>query len=125
MGTKRKGGRTMQCMKCGKDTVDNQVFCPSCLQTMEAYPVKPGAVVNLPSHKATAETKKPAHRKRAMTPDEQIAYLQKHLRYYRILGWILAILLLASSGILLYETISPDRPVIGQNYTIDTGMDLD
>ena len=115
----------MQCMKCGKDTVAEQVFCPSCLQMMEAYPVKPGAVVNLPSRKPTADSKKTIHRKRPMTPDEQIAYLQRHLRYSRIIGWILAILLLASSGILLYETISPDRPVIGQNYTIDTRMDLD
>ena len=115
----------MQCMKCGKDTADHQVFCPSCLQMMEAYPVKPGVVVNLPIRKVSAEVKKTSHRRRTMTPDEQIAYLQKHLRHSRILGWILAILLLASSGMLLYETIGPDRPVIGQNYTIDTNMDLD
>lgn len=112
----------MYCLKCGKDTTGEQVFCDSCLQAMEAYPVKPGTPVNLPNKKSNTDPKKTSHRKRPMTADEQIANLAKHLRRSRFLGLILAVLLLAASALLLYEVLNPDGPVIGQNYTIDTTM---
>ena len=110
----------MQCMKCGKDTTAERIFCDGCLQVMEAYPVKPGAIVNLPRQKTAVESKKVSYRKRILTADEQIATLQKHLRHARIFAWIMAGLLLASSGMLVYEIMNPDGPVIGLNYTIDT-----
>ena len=115
----------MQCMKCGKDTPAEQIFCDDCLQAMEAYPIKPGTVVNLPRQRTSVELKKTVHRKRILTADEQIANLQKHLRHARILAWLLAILLLASSGMLVYEIVNPDGPVIGLNYTIDTSPGTD
>ena len=115
----------MQCMKCGKDTTGEQIFCDSCLLAMEAYPVKPGTVVNLPRQKTSAENKKALYRKRILTADEQIANLQKHLRNTRIFAWIMAVLLLASSGMLVYEMLNPDGPVIGLNYTIDTTTGTD
>ena len=42
----------MGCMKCGRDVQEGQIFCVSCLETMEKYPVKINAPVNLPSRKA-------------------------------------------------------------------------
>lgn len=115
----------MHCLKCGKDTSGEQVFCDRCLQAMEAYPIKPGTAVNLPKKQTGPDAKKPVHRKRPLTTDEQIAVLHKHLRRSRIFGFILAALLLATSGLLLYEIINPDGPVIGLNYTIDTTMGSD
>lgn len=115
----------MYCLKCGKDTQQDQVFCDSCLQTMEAYPVKPGTVVNLPKQDPMAAAKKSSHRKRLMTPDEQVIYLRKHLRRSRAFALILAALLVLSSGMLLYEILNPDAPVIGKNYTIDTTRETD
>lgn len=115
----------MYCLKCGKDTTGEQVFCDNCLQAMEAYPIKPGTAVHLPKTHATVEVKKTAHRKRPLTPDEQIASLQKHLHRSRVLGLLLAALLLVASGLLVYEILNPDGPIIGLNYTIDTTMGTD
>ena len=115
----------MQCMKCGKDTTGEQIFCDSCLRVMEAYPVKAGSAVNLPRQKTPAEYKKAVARKRIATTDEQIANLQKHLRNTRIVAWIMAVLLLAASGMLVYEMLNPNAPVIGLNYTVDTTTGTD
>lgn len=115
----------MQCMKCGKETVSQQIFCEQCLLNMQAYPIKPGTVVNLPRQKPAAESKKASARKRPSNVDEQITNLQKHLRRARIIAIVLATLLLASSGMLMYEIMNPDGPVIGLNYTIDTTMGND
>ena len=115
----------MNCLKCGKDTTAGQVFCDSCLDSMDSYPVKPGTAVTLPAKRPSADTKKSAYRKRSMTPDEQITLLQKQLRRSRIFGLILAFLLLAVSAVLLYEVLNPETSIIGQNYIIDTTLGTD
>ena len=38
----------MNCMKCGVEIPEQQVFCDHCLQIMEQYPVKPDAHIHLP-----------------------------------------------------------------------------
>lgn len=115
----------MECLKCGKDTTGEQIFCDKCQENMDAYPIKPGTVVTLPAKKIAMDTKKPVYRRRPLTSDEQIAVLHKQLRRSRIYGFILTVLLLAASGLLVYEIMNPGGPIIGQNYTIDTTMGTD
>ena len=38
----------MYCLKCGRDTKSEQVFCNDCLAVMDAYPVKPDTAIHLP-----------------------------------------------------------------------------
>ena len=115
----------MECMKCGKNTSDHQVFCDDCLQVMERYPVKPGTPITLPKTSSPTAAKKAAHKKRTLAPDEQVIYLRKHLRRARRFSLLLALLLLAASAMLLYEALSPSGPNIGKNYTIDTTQGTD
>ena len=90
----------MFCLKCGKETQENQVFCETCLQVMDQYPVKPDAAIHLPDRQRSY-LKKTAHRKRVPTQDEVIARLKKT---NRCLIWSLAILLLIVlvAGTVLY-----------------------
>ena len=37
----------MQCMKCGMEVPEGQVFCNGCLEVMDKYPVKPGTPVHI------------------------------------------------------------------------------
>lgn len=115
----------MECIKCGKSTSEKQVFCDDCLQVMDQYPVKPGTPITLPKSASQPSAKKPAHKKRVLTPDEQVVYMRKHLRRARAFSLLLALLLLAASGMLLYEALSPSGPIIGKNYTIDTTQQTD
>ena len=82
----------MYCLKCGKDTKKEQVFCDSCLQGMLPYPVKPDVVVNIP-HREPMVIKKQSGRKRPQSPEEQVVQLRKTARGLAWLALILFLLL--------------------------------
>ena len=48
----------MDCLKCGKETEEKNVFCADCLAVMARYPVKPGTPVQLPRRATPAPEKK-------------------------------------------------------------------
>lgn len=91
----------MRCIKCGKDTQDNHVFCESCLTVMDAYPVKPDTAIHLPNRQETA-VKKAAPRKRVLTPEEQMERLKKAHRRLRWYFLILLLLFIASLAAVAY-----------------------
>ncbi len=113
----------MICMKCGRDVEEGQVFCPSCLDTMKRYPVKPGIAVQLPHRTDSPAPKKPSV-KRRQTPnqEDQIHRLKKRIRTLAFL-WLVTLLLLAAT---IYPTVEffLGKPFYlpGQNYStiIDT-----
>ena len=115
----------MNCLKCGRDTTQDQVFCDRCLEIMDAYPVKPGTPVHLPHWESLDAAKRQNHRKRALSQEEHILLLRKHLRRMRICAGILALVLCLATAMLLYEILTPNSQVIGQNYTIDTTQQTD
>ena len=70
----------MNCIKCGVNVPENQVFCDSCLADMEKYPVKPDITVTLPQRKTAAVSKKKNRRQRTTPPEEQLRRLKFKLR---------------------------------------------
>ena len=88
----------MRCIKCGKETQDNHVFCESCLVVMDKYPVKPDTAIHLPNRQEGAVTKKPPSKKKALPPEEQLLRLKKANRRLHLWFWILLLLLLACLG---------------------------
>lgn len=59
----------LNCLKCGREIEEGQVFCNDCLVQMAKYPVKPGTAVQLPSRGSAARFKEgsfpPPHQGRA------------------------------------------------------------
>ena len=82
----------MFCLKCGKETKGEQVFCDSCLQVMDAYPVRSDTPIHLPNREAHP-SKKQVHRKKAIPLEEQIQQLKGTNRRLAltVLGLILAL----------------------------------
>ena len=115
----------MNCMKCGTETPEGQVFCDHCLSVMEQYPVKPGTHIHLPKRmEVTEPPKKVAKKKRPPTLEEQNAALKLKVLRLRLLAVILAFVICVVSGFLalsLYQQFS--TPSTGRNYTIDITMD--
>ena len=107
----------MYCMKCGRQTQEDQVFCDSCLETMERYPVKPGTVISLPQRNTPAQEKKSTHRKEPSAA-EQLAQLRRMIRWLTVIIAVLSFLLCATAVMLIrmLDTQTPAR-TIGQNYT--------
>lgn len=112
----------MGCMKCGRDTVEERIFCDTCLEVMKRYPVKPGIAIQLPKHKDGYPSKRAAapRRRQAPTMEEIIRRLRKQVRNLVIL-WLITLLLAAA---MVYPTVrfvqDLDMHKIGQNYSTFT-----
>ena len=110
----------MGCLKCGETTQAEHVFCPTCMEVMQRYPVKPDTAVSIPRRETPSAERKPVSRAEP-TPKQQLARLRA------IVKWLLAVivilsLLLCLVGVMLIRTL--DQPSgnsnIGRNYTTNT-----
>ena len=111
----------MQCLKCGKETEENQVFCNSCLESMEQYPVKCTAPVHLPERKPDHVPKKIPRKKWMFSVEEQIGHLKTTIRRLVITVVILSLIVLLGAGFIgkvLYD-IHMQR-LTGKNYAVET-----
>lgn len=105
----------MNCMKCGRETHEDSVFCQDCLVEMQKYPVDPGTVVLLPRRKEGASVKKMPKR-HAPSPEERLAVLQKRvtLLFVLLAACIVAIVLMFQPTM---HYILDEHYEIGQNYS--------
>ena len=105
----------MNCMKCGKETVGDEIFCPECQELMKKYPVKPGIAVHIPTQPA----KKQAHHRRVLiTPEEQVRKLTKKVH-------ILTLLFTLACGVAVFFALmafdyleKTNMRLPGQNYSV-------
>lgn len=111
----------MQCLKCGKETENERTFCPSCMEDMEKYPVKPGTPVQLPIRPGGAANRKPPARKRPNIGEkEQIAKLGHKVKVLDTLLMVMVAALMVVTLLLVQQYYkTPDRPT-GQNYSTVT-----
>ena len=105
----------MYCMKCGRDTDEDHVFCESCRENMLLHPVDPGTAIHLPNRTVR---KKAAPKKRPIPPEEQIQNLRRSLRRTRGFALILLVILIMTAVIFVHQLTGAEAPLIGQNYTI-------
>lgn len=106
----------MNCMKCGKEIHEPQVFCDACLASMNAYPVKPDAHVQIPVRPSAGG--KAAAKKEPVTPEQQILHLRRQSKHLFI-ALLCSVLALALSVFLLFRISAPE-PVPdnkGKNYS--------
>lgn len=87
----------MVCMKCGKNTEKERMFCAHCLEVMEAYPVKPDVHIQLPTRDKSAAPKKQTRKVRIDPKDAKIVTLRRQVR----LLWVVVIALLLAIAVLL------------------------
>ena len=107
----------MNCMKCGRELKEQQVFCARCLSEMARYPVKPNTVVQLPVHRPAPAVKKP-HRKPEVKPEETIRHLQTRIHWLLILLVVLLLLLATAVNFIMFGSRRQEPgQQIGQNYT--------
>ena len=104
----------MSCMKCGKDTENGQAFCARCLESMEAYPVKPDVHIQLPVRAGEEIHKKQARKSRASRNRRQAASLRKQIRWMWVVIVLLVLALAASMG---RDVVIPEYKEPGKNYT--------
>ena len=113
------GGADMQCLKCGKETKSEQIFCDRCLASMEAYPVKPDVHIQLPKQTDRDLSKKSAKKRRAPSLEEQLVSLRRKNRRLIALLLVLVLLLGGAFYLLLHPHVSTEDADDGKNYTFE------
>lgn len=115
----------MNCMKCGRETAEDQIFCDLCLEEMERYPVRPGTVILLPRRRTEAAPRKPvSRRKQTLSPEEQIRTLKKLSRRLAAAVIVLLALLAATSYFAVLHLLEGDSTFLpGQNYSSVTASE--
>ena len=112
----------MNCMKCGRETKDDAVFCEECLEHMARHPVPANTLVYVPSEKDRAAVKKhSASHPVVVSAEDQIKRLNKRVH---TLSLFLAV---ALGAVVFFGLLSVDAlhelsvaDFMGKNYTIIT-----
>ena len=111
----------MNCMKCGRETRADAVFCEECLEHMDRHPVPPNTLVYVPTEKDRAAVKKQVSVRSEPTPEEQVKRLSRRVH---AMGLLLALTLGAAVffGLLSLDTLHELNMTnfIGKNYTAIT-----
>jgi len=105
----------MKCLRCGRETASDHVFCDTCIQIMDQYPVNPSTPVILPKRTETVSARKTSRRK-AIPLDEQVVLLRSRIRLLFILLTAMTLLCI----LLIYPAVRylmEDHFLPGQNYT--------
>ncbi len=107
----------MNCIKCGVEIKEPQVFCESCLAEMEQYPVKPNVTVTLPQRPKESAAKRRSRRHKYTKPEDMIRHLKSQRR---ILVFALVIALagftVVSAMMMHFLRNREEEPQKGQNY---------
>ena len=110
------GVRRLNCLRCGREIEEGQVFCHDCLLQMAKYPVKPGTPVLLPSHGGDAVSRKVHPRRRKAAAEEQLKALRVRVRVLSALLTLCVVLLIVLS-VVTFRYMSASRLLPGQNYS--------
>ena len=114
----KMGGVAVNCMKCGRETTADAVFCDDCLDHMARHPVPANTLVYVPNDKDRAAVKKSSAVLPVITAEEQVKRLTRKVHG---LGLLLA---LALGAVVFFALLSADAlhelsvsDFIGKNYT--------
>lgn len=107
----------MNCLKCGREVEENQVFCADCLLDMEKHPVKPGTVVFLPRNRDASLKKIYSRRRVAPSPEEQVKQLKKRVRIFSFLLAVMIALSVFFGWFAVQYFLENDPLLPGQNYS--------
>jgi hypothetical protein len=96
----------MNCIRCGREIEEPNVFCEECLQEMEKQPVNPGTPIQLPVHGDCSDPKRARFRLAESKWTDKIFRLK-----YIIVFLIILIVLLAAAlalCICMLLNVTPD-----------------
>ena len=105
----------MYCVKCGRETREEDIFCQDCLLEMDKYPVQPGTVVLLPRRKESSAVKKTP--KRHTPSSEEIIADLRHQRSVLLLLLVACIIAIALMFKPTMHYVLDEHYEIGQNYS--------
>ena len=107
----------MNCLRCGNEIPEGQMFCEGCREFMEKDPVPEDAVVLIPRRE---NPERRVNRKGSLSTDEKLELSQRKVKRLRALTILLLLLLGFSIGSNAYLLEKNRKPAVGQNYSTVT-----
>lgn len=105
----------MNCLKCGRELREGQVFCDICMESMENDPVKINTAVLIPSQPPKITT---SYRRPVINPEEEMKRLQKVnqnlILWVILLGVTVVLLALA----MFHQEVLDVVDDLGRNYSV-------
>ena len=109
----------MNCLKCGKETKETQVFCPHCLEGMKAYPVKSDTHVHLPTRTPKPAVRRRRFKRRSISTEEQLQNSKKTIRTLLSLILLLSLIVAFLGATLAHALRNQETSNLGKNYTYE------
>ena len=106
----------MNCLRCGNEIPEGQMFCQGCREYMEQDPVPQDAVVMIPRR----DMDRRGNRKVSLSTDEMLDISRRKVKRLRALAILLLLLLGFSIASNVYLLEKNRKPVVGQNYSTVT-----
>ena len=108
----------MNCMKCGREVDEGQVFCDTCVGCMEHEPIKMNTPVLIPAQ----PPKKSSPRRPVINPEEEVKRLEKlNQNLFLILVLMFTTILLLLAYVFNQEVLQAVEE-LGRNYhVVETG----
>ena len=104
----------MQCLRCGRETEGEQVFCFLCEAVMVKHPVKPNTVVTIPERSVRLRRSAP---RKPQPPEDDTDQLRRTILQLRLWICMLMAALMLCVGVLTWQELHrEEKPAIGQNY---------
>ena len=105
----------MQCLRCGRETENDHVFCFLCESVMVKHPVKANTVVTIPERSVRHRNNAPRKQQRV---EEDTDQLHRTILQLRLWVCMLMAALMLCVGVLTWQELNrDDSHAIGQNYT--------
>ena len=104
----------MNCMKCGREVEEGQVFCQECLAQMETEPIR----ISTPVHIPRQPSKGAAVHRPGFHPDEEIKRLERSNERLRIWVILLAMATLLLGMAVYHKEVAHVVEELGKNYSV-------
>ena len=104
----------MNCMKCGREVDEGQVFCGECMENMEHEPIKMNTPVLIP----VQPPKKSSPRRQVVNPEEEVKRLEKLNQNLFLILLLLFTTTLLLLGYVFNQEVLQVVEELGRNYSV-------
>ena len=104
----------MNCMKCGREVEEDQVFCQECLEQMENEPIRISTPVHIPRQPTKGTTTHHA----VLHPEDEIRRLERANERLRVWVILLAMASLLLAMAVYHKEVASVVEELGKNYSV-------
>ena len=104
----------MNCMKCGREVDEGQVFCDDCLESMEQEPINMNTPVLIPAQPPM----KSSPRRPVFKPEDELKWVRDLNKNLCLVVLLLSVTVLMLLGYVFNQEVLQAVDELGKNYNV-------